>query len=216
MIRREPAVVRLPAALDTDRGRRPAIEMAGGPDRLVPQPPDQQGSSLDVHVTARQERQRQIGVPSGSRERTGNDAKRHRCTRTQTRSSRATEGQCRWSENWASQPCQGGGRGFESRRPLQEAVRGPAHLPEPLLRAPLPPLVTPTRLQRNLRESAVLIRVPGGLRSRNWLRHLTAGRCGRLTAVESCGRSASGHLAAIKTDRIRRGVRRRGFERTSS
>jgi hypothetical protein len=63
-----------------------------------------------------------VGVPSGSRERPGYDAKRPACTRTKTPSSRRRLGRRRRSEDSPQQPCQGGGRGFESRRPLQ--VRG--------------------------------------------------------------------------------------------
>jgi len=62
------------------------------------------------------------GVPSGSRERPRNDAKRPRCMRTETRSSWIRSGRRRRSEDRPLLPCQGGGRGFESRRPLQ--VRG--------------------------------------------------------------------------------------------
>ena len=59
-----------------------------------------------------------VGVPSGSRERTGNDAKRPHRTRTKTPSSRTRSWGRRRSEDPAQLPCQGGGRGFESRRPL--------------------------------------------------------------------------------------------------
>jgi hypothetical protein len=71
------------------------------------------------------------GVPSGSRERTRNDEKPHRCMRTQTRSSRTRPKQRRRSTDQAQPPCQGGGRGFESRRPLQRNCRSDATTTSP-------------------------------------------------------------------------------------
>ncbi len=59
------------------------------------------------------------GVPSGSRERPRHDAKRPHCTGTKVPSSHVGGRRPRRSEDTSQQPCQGGGRGFESRRPLQ-------------------------------------------------------------------------------------------------
>jgi hypothetical protein len=61
-----------------------------------------------------------VGVPST---KTGNDANHRGCTRTKTLYSRpGAAHRCR-SHNLSQQSCQGGGRGFESRRPLQRNRR---------------------------------------------------------------------------------------------
>jgi hypothetical protein len=60
-----------------------------------------------------------IGVPSGSRQRPRNDGKQPGRMGTKTPCSQGVSGHRRRSGSRPEEPCQGGGRGFESRRPLQ-------------------------------------------------------------------------------------------------